>query len=43
MKTLEQFYMQFYSHQNKLIPEHAGDRNTLFDLVCDLQLKHVIT
>jgi len=32
--TLEQFYIQLYSHQNKLITEqHTGDRNPLFRFV----------
>jgi hypothetical protein len=40
MYALEQFYMQ----QNKLIPEqHSGDRNPLFDLGYDLQLKQATT
>ena len=44
MNTLEQFYIQLYNHQNKLIPEqHAGDCNPLFQLVCDLRMKHTTT
>ena len=43
-KTLEQFYIQLYNHQNKLITEqHAGDCNPSFELVCDLQMKHTTT
>jgi hypothetical protein len=31
------------NHQNKIIPKHQpGDRNPLFDLVCDLQLQPAI-
>jgi len=42
--TLQQFYIRLYNHQNKLIPKHhAGDRNHLFDLHCDLQIKHATT
>jgi hypothetical protein len=41
LNTLQQFCIRLYSHQSKLIPEqHAGDRNHLFDLFCDLQIKH---
>jgi hypothetical protein len=44
MNALEQFYIQLFSHQNKLMPkQHAGDDNPLFDLVCDCQLKHATT
>jgi len=44
LNTLQQFYIRLYNHQNKLIPEqHAGDRNPLLALVCDLQIKHATT
>jgi hypothetical protein len=44
MNMLEQFYIQLYKHQNKLIPkQHSGDRKPLFDLVYDLQMNHSTT
>jgi hypothetical protein len=44
MNILEEFYIQQYSFGNKLLGEqYPGDRNPLFELIYDLQLRHATT
>jgi len=41
MNSFEQFYIQLYSYNNKLLPEKCmGERNPFCQLLHDLQLRY---
>jgi hypothetical protein len=41
MKTLEQFYIQLFAYNNKLIPEqNTGEYNPIFRFIYDIQKRH---
>jgi hypothetical protein len=38
MNSMEQFYIQLYAHNKKLVPEqNPGEYNPIFSFVCNLQ------